>query len=271
MPFAILSAFLASHVFGADPLEPLGRLSDPTIRETSGMVASRKHPGVFWTLSDSGNPPQIHAIRRDGRVLATFRVAVPNVDWEDMAIDDAGHLYLGDIGNNGTILPLRAIYRIDEPDPSRPPKADLPVNLTTFYRFASKAGRFDAESLFILGDDAYLIAKRDDGRDASFYVIRLDPAATLLRPALPRLVGTVPGFVEPATGASLSADGRRLAVVSTRAARVYDRGAAGGLTLRAAVRYKERDLESIAWDGPDLILAAESGELFRLDPGEAKD
>ncbi len=47
----------------------------------------------------------------------------------------------------------------------------------------------------------------------------------------------------------------------TRVVRVYDRAEGGSLTLRGTVRYKERDVESIAWDGPDLILATESGLL----------
>ncbi len=264
MASPIVALLLASFLVGAEPLEPLGRLSDPTIRETSGIVRSRKHPDVFWILSDSGNPPAIHAIRRDGRVLASFRVAAPNVDWEDIATDGAGHLFIGETGNNGNLLPLRAIYRIDEPDPSRSSKDPLPVTLATYYQFASKADRFDAESLFVVGGEAFLIAKRFDGRDAELLSIVLDPASTLLRPTLPRRIGTVPGFVEPATGVALSDDGRRLAVVSTRVVRVYDRDPGGGLTLRATVRYKERDSEAIAWDGPDLILATESGLLFRL-------
>ena len=247
---------------------PGAKLSDPAIRETSGIVEEPwKHPGVFWILSVSGNPAALPAIRRDGRVLASFAVAAPNVDWEDIATDDTGHLFLGDIGNNATLLPLRAIYRIDEPDPSRPSKKPLPVTLATFYRFASKSERFDAESLFVVGSDAFLIAKRFDGRDAGLYALALHPAATLLKPATPRSVGTVPGFTEPATGAALSEDGRRLAVVSTRAVRVYDRDGRGGLTLRGTVRYKERDAEAIAWDGPDLILVTESGLLFRLAGG----
>ena len=245
MASPIVALLLAPFLVGGEPLEPLGRLSDPTIRETSGIVRSRKHPDVFWILSDSGNPPAIHAIRRDGRVLASFRVAAPNVDWEDIATDGDGHLYIGDIGNNGKLLRIRAINRVDEPDPSRPSKAPLPVTLATYFQFASKADRFDAESLFVIGRDAFLIAKRRDGSDAELLALALDPASTLLRPTLPRRIGTVPGFVEPATGA-LSDDGRRLAVVSTRVVRVYDRDPGGGLTLRATVRYKERDSEAIA-------------------------
>jgi hypothetical protein len=197
----VLNVILVIAALGADPLEPLGRLSDPTIRETSGIVKSRKHADVFWILSDSGNPPAIHAVRRDGRLLASYRVAAPNVDWEDVATDDSGHLYLGEIGNNGGLLPLRAVYRVDEPDPSRVSKGELPINLATYYRFPSKAERFDAESLFVIGKDAFLVAKRFDGRDAELFSVSLDPPSPLLRPAFPRKVGSLPGFTEPATGA----------------------------------------------------------------------
>ncbi len=39
-------------------------------------------------------------------------------DWEDIAIDDAGHLYLGDIGNNDAKRDTLFVYEIDEPNPT---------------------------------------------------------------------------------------------------------------------------------------------------------
>ena len=72
--------------------------------------------------------------------MRSYKVEVPNVDWEDIAIDDNGRLYLGDIGNNGNRLPLRAIYRLDEPDPDVEGEGPLHVTLSTYYRFADKAG-----------------------------------------------------------------------------------------------------------------------------------
>jgi hypothetical protein len=260
----IVLTWLALFQGGADPLEPLGRISDRAIRETSGIVKSRKYPDVFWIQSDSGNPPAIHAIHRDGRVLATFRITAPNVDWEDIATDDDGHLYIGEIGNNGTLLPLRAVYRIVEPDPSRPSRADIPVDRTVYYQFPSRKGRFDAESLFVVGTSAFVLSKRFDQQEAEVFALPFDRPAPLIRPIVPKRVEVVPGFIEPATGASLSDDGRRLAVVSSAATRIYDRAEDGRLTLRATVRYKGRDLEAIAWDGLDLILATEAGELFRI-------
>src|SRR3954464_12793012 len=91
----------------------VGRLEHPAIREASGIVASRRHPGVFWVHNDSGNPNFLFAVRRDGTLIREYAINVPNVDWEDIALDDDGHLYLGDIGNNGARLPLRVVYRLD--------------------------------------------------------------------------------------------------------------------------------------------------------------
>ena len=105
---------------GPAALEPLGKLDVRLVPEASGIVKSRRHPGVFWVHNDSGNPPSLFAIRADGRIVREFRLEIPNIDWEDIAIDDQGHLYIGDIGNNLGALPARAIYRIDEPDPAEP-------------------------------------------------------------------------------------------------------------------------------------------------------
>src|SRR5271165_6626864 len=115
------------------PLEHLGRFDARALPEASGIAKSRRHPGIFWVHNDSGNPPALFAIRRDGTVVREFRLEVPNVDWEDIAADNEGHLYLGDIGNNGGLLALRAVYRLDEPDPARPATAPLRVSAATFY------------------------------------------------------------------------------------------------------------------------------------------
>jgi len=247
------------------PLVRVGRLYHPAIREASGIVASRRHPGIFWVHNDSGNPPTLFAVRRDGSLVREYPVGVPNVDWEDIAADDQGHLYIGEIGNNGKKLPLRAIYRVDEPDPAVPAEQPLPVTLSTFYRFPA-GGRFDAESLVIAGKRALVVAKSLDGREAEVFAVPLDPPAPLFRPALPERVATLPGFVEPATGADLSPDGTRLAVCSLKVARVYER-AGDGWKFAGEVRYDAGQVEAIAWDGADLILANEGRDLFRYASG----
>ncbi|MGB2610538.1 MAG: hypothetical protein WBC80_16305, partial [Isosphaeraceae bacterium] len=247
------------------PLEHLGRFDARALPEASGIAKSRRHPGIFWVHNDSGNPPVLFAIRRDGTIVREFRLGVPNIDWEDIAADDQGHLYVGDIGNNGGLLPVRAVYRFDEPDPGKPAGEPLRPSVSAFYGF-SRANRFDAEGLVFEAStgSAVLVAKRFDGREAELFAIPLNPPAPLLRPASPRRIGTLPGFVEPATGASLSDDSQLLAVCSSAVTRVYRRGDDLGWNLLAEVRYDSLPVEGITWDGRDLILVSEGRGVDRI-------
>jgi hypothetical protein len=265
--FAVIP-LLAAVVLAGDPpspLQPLGRVDLRVLPEASGIVKSRRHPGIFWVHNDSGNPPALFAIGRDGAIIREFRVAAPNIDWEDIAIDDEGHLYLGDIGNNGGLLAIRAIYRIDEPDPQKPATKPLPVSAATFYRFAPES-RFDAEGLVFDPsiNSAVVVSKRFDGRDAELFAIPFQPPAPLLRPVKSRRLGTLPGFVEPGTGASLSADGQLLAVCSAAVTRVYQRGKEFSWSRLAEVAYPVTSVEGITWDGADLILVSEGRGIDRI-------
>ena len=107
----------------------VARISDLRITESSGVIASRRYPDVFWTHNDGGGPKKqvLYAIDREGKTRAAFPVVGPRFhDWEDIAIDDAGHLYLGDIGNNdvrGTSWPsIKSTSRIRRRAPAPFPR-----------------------------------------------------------------------------------------------------------------------------------------------------
>lgn len=257
----MLLLFVVLALFpGENKAVQVGTLAEPEIREASGIVKSRTHRGVYWVHNDSGNPPALYAVRRDGTLIRRYEVSAPNIDWEDIATDGQGHLYLGDIGNNGAQLPLRAIYQLDEPDPSQPAAAPLKVNFSVFYTFPKKE-RFDAESLVIKGTNALLITKRLDGKDAVLKSLPLGEPTSLLNPAKPKDLGTLPGFPEPATGADLTPDGKRLAVVSLAKVRVYARTGKGWRQIGQA-DFRADGVEAIAWDGDDLILAGEGRGIY---------
>ncbi len=245
------------------PLDRVGTLTDPALREISGLVASRRHPGIFWAVADSNNPPLLFALRADGRLVATFRVGVANVDWEDVATDDRGNLYIGEIGNNGGRLPLRSIYRVAEPDPAAPTNRPLPVAESSFYRF--DADRFDAEALFIRDGEAIVVAKGRDIEGARLFAIPIDPPSSVFRPSRPQPRGRLARFVEPATGGSLTPDGRRLAVCGTNVVRVYEATEAGAWRLVAERKFRGDDqVEAVAWERDDLVLAGERGGIYRI-------
>src|SRR5215510_2509748 len=109
----LLASLLPASLTAGNAAEPgqdvapsvrlLARMSEPRIEESSGVVASRRYTDVFWTHNDGGGPKKqvLYAIDREGNTRAIFSVVdVTLHDWEDIAIDDAGHLYIGDIGNN---------------------------------------------------------------------------------------------------------------------------------------------------------------------------
>ncbi|MFO0891502.1 MAG: hypothetical protein U0790_20460 [Isosphaeraceae bacterium] len=226
----------------------------------------------MWVHNDSGNPPILFAIRPDGRVVREFPLAVPNLDWEDIATDGRGHLYLADIGNNGGLMAVRAVYQFDEPNPGEPRPTPLRPRAAWFYRFP-ESGRFDAEGLYLAGggEKIIIVSKRLDGREAELYSIPSDRPAPLFRPAMPLRLGTLPRFVEPVTGTSLSADGSRLAACSYTITRVYERGGNDEWRLLSEVRYPFAEIEAITWDGLDLILASEGGGLERIPEKAWKD
>jgi hypothetical protein len=263
--FVLFSLVLTALAVADSPpvLQALGKFDTRAIPEASGLVKSRRYPGIFWVHNDSGNLPYLFAIRRDGTIVRQFRLAVPNVDWEDIAADDRGHLYLGDIGNNFGLLAIRAIYRIDEPDPDRPPSGPIPAKSTVYFKLPGK-DRFDAEGLFVEAGTAFVVSKRRDGREAELFAVPLEPPAPMQDPALLRRVGALPGFVEPATGASLSEDGELLAVCSYAVLRVYRKGQDRAWGMIAEVRYEPSSVEGVAWDRLDLILASEGRGLDRV-------
>jgi hypothetical protein len=260
----LVAVFLAAS--GPDALVSVGQVHHPQAVELSGLVASRRYDGVFWTHPDSGNPPLLFAIKADGTVLASYKVDALNLDWEDITTDAEGHLVLCDTGNNTHLVPVRSLIVLDEPDPRKPVTGTLPVLYTIYYRY-SHGDVFDAEAVVISLGEALLISKTEAGKPTFVYSIPLrEPESHI--PPIPKKLGVLPDFSEPATGADLSADGRFLAVCALDVARVYEFSAEHGCRLVREVRYPSRFIEGISWAGNDLFLVEETGRLWAIPARE---
>jgi hypothetical protein len=197
----------------------------------SGIVASKRYPGVLWAIRDRGGQshpgkPQnaLYAYKvTDGRVGtvagAAFKAVplpVPAHDWEDIGRDREGNLWIADIGNNECDRTDTALLKVAEPDPAAPGPAKL---LATYhYRFPAPpsgcAGR-NAEAMFLVDDVPYLIDKSTQSTVYRFP--RLDPSATVTL----EKVGALAGQPANLSGADLSVDRSRLAVDSHTTLYVY--------------------------------------------------
>lgn len=99
--------------------EMVGVLAEHAVSEVSGLAASRRHPGVYWVHNDSGHPAELHAIDAGGRRLASVRIPVAAIDWEDIAWFEwqgRSHLLLADVGDNGGIREELQLVAVAEPD-----------------------------------------------------------------------------------------------------------------------------------------------------------
>ncbi|MFD9610190.1 WD40 repeat domain-containing protein [Streptomyces sp. NPDC059083] len=77
-------------------------IEDSRITESSGLAASRAHPGIYWTHNDQ-DAPLIYGIdSRTGKTVATLTMAGVGTprDMEAIAVGPDGDLYVGDIGDN---------------------------------------------------------------------------------------------------------------------------------------------------------------------------
>lgn len=172
-PRAVAAAALAVTALAAGTLLAAGpravaddgpddfTIEDSRITESSGLAASRAHPGVYWTHNDSEDGPYVYAVDSEtGKTVATvtMRGIMPR-DVEGISIGPDGDVYVGDIGDNlGGRWSEVWIYRFPEPKKLRN------VTLTpTRYTVQYADGPRDAESLMVHPKTgrAYVASKSD--------------------------------------------------------------------------------------------------------------
>lgn len=202
----------------------LADLADASITESSGLVASRRNPGLFWTHNDSGGGPFIYALDRRGQTRGVWQVAgAANRDWEDIAAGPGprstlSYLYLGDIGDNSRRREEVIVYRVVEPLVPTAGSASTRKNprqteTAEVFRLSYPDGSHDAEALLVhpRTGDIYIVTKSF----LSAAGVYRAPVTALRGGRVTKLVRVgdlrVPGLLSSAiTGGDISPDGRRV-------------------------------------------------------------
>ncbi|MEN2421244.1 hypothetical protein AABB02_24505 [Streptomyces rimosus] len=144
-------------------------ITDPRIKESSGLAASRTHPGVYWTHNDSDDGPYVYAVdSRTGRTVATVTlrgIGDPR-DVEAISVGPDGNVYVGDIGDNlGGTWNHVWIYRFPEPERLRDQTVTA-AQLTVKY----DEGPRDAEAMMVHPKTGrvYIASKKKSGGAALY-------------------------------------------------------------------------------------------------------
>jgi hypothetical protein len=259
MKMTSLLLFLVSMALaGAQPVEvapgvvQLGNLVNEGIAESSGVDSSRRLRGVYWTHSDSGGAT-LYSFTTNGAVLGQWEIPDLDLrDWEDITCF-AGRIYIADIGNDHGNP--GDIYVVKEPNPRR--SGSLRVLKRVELKYPD--GPFDAESFFISRAYGYLI-KKESG---NAHVFRF------------KLSGKLAGRLEeqcelntgsPVTGADVTSDNKRLAVITEAGAYLFALPRRvpmeGTIDPVLVVPYGLATMEGCAFSRDGLIVTAETGEIL---------
>ena len=202
--------------------------------EGSGLAASRRSPGRFWSHNDSGEPM---LVALDARGSVTGRVRVENAkveDWEAVATGPcpAGTcVYIGDIGDNDAERDRISVYRIAEPSAD----GDSTVRAEVFHA-SYPDGAHDAETLLAAGDGRLFVVTKGETGPVAMYAFPRDlrPGSTV---RLERVGGARDGGKRSdenrITDGSVSPDGEWIVLRS----------------LRSLTFHRAADLLSGNWDG----------------------
>lgn len=244
-----------------------GTMKKKTMKEISGLAASRQTPGYLWAHGDenTGDNRKIIAIQPDGTLAMTVNLTTPNTDrddWEDIATgiyDGKNYVFIGAIGDNDLAFNDQYyIYYFEEPAISSGTQ-NVTVDTIRFGYPDNKA--HNTETLMYDNvEQMFYIADKVDG---VCHLYKL-PFSTTYGTGVQRLtevcaLGNGSKF-KLANGGDITPDGHWMAIKNEEYILLWERQGAESLSataLRNPVQVmayqKEEQGESLAWLNDSLF------------------
>lgn len=216
-PSVLLLALVSCDTGNLDVLADLPL----TLKEVSG-TETLFGSELIWMLNDGGNAPKIYGLNKQGDIIKELVINAKNNDWEDLASDKHGNLYIGDFGNNLSKRKNLAILKVKARDLS----SDSLVEVERIsFRYPNqskfppkkKQRHFDSEAFVHYNDSLYIFTKsrvRNDFGKTNLYKIPAKRGNHLAE-----LIGTFnscPDIECWITSADISIDEKKVVLLTSR-------------------------------------------------------
>ncbi len=111
---------------------------------------------ILWTIQDAGNSNNLFGLNLKGHIVRNIDISnAKNKDWEDLASDSIGNIYIGDFGNNNEKRKKFRILKVKYADLNNASaKAEI-IEFTLPKHQDSK----DFEAFFLLNNSFYIFSK----------------------------------------------------------------------------------------------------------------
>lgn len=255
-----------------NPIAGLTKVGDmpSEVPESSGL-ARGPEAGTFYTHGDTRSPgggPSLYLVRQNGELVRRIEPqGVQQRDWESLAQDGQGRLYIADCGNNGNDRRDLTIYRYDPKNPGAVGQIQFTYPDQQAFPPAKDQRNFDVEASLWHGGQLYLFTRdRANARVSKIYRLQADGPARQVAERAGQI--SVPGEV---SDAALSPDGRRLALVGHGQLWLADvaPGRFSGTKVRNVPLPGTGQTEGVVFiDNGHLLISSEQGALYRYELGQ---
>jgi hypothetical protein len=239
-------------------LQKVGEMTK--VPESSGLARANT-AGTFYTFADAGNEPILYKVDMTGRLLERSQLPFANVDWESIAQDDKGTLFIADAGNNNSSRRDLAVYRLN-PGTSETTKIKFAYSDQKAFPPGKKERNFDCEASLWHAGKLYLFTKdRAQHTTSKVYTMPDQPGQQTAR-LLTSL--SIPGEV---TDANLSPNGKRLALMAREELFILDGEDLASALKATPKRYALKgagQTEGVVFlDDQTLMISTEEGFLYQ--------
>jgi hypothetical protein len=242
-------------------ISKIGKLSS-VVNESSGL-AKGADKNTYWSVNDSGGKAELYQIDSKGKLLSTLKVdQASNTDWEDLATDPDGNIYIGDIGNNANTRHSLTVYKISE---HKAGTEKITFNYSDQKQFPPPPEKlnYDCEAFFYFKENLYYFSK--NGSKTNHFV-RLYRSPSVAGDYSLTPIDSI-AIKTQVTSADVSPDGKTFALLTYGKILLFEIGDNGVnfKNPKGCFRFVKKQTEALIFvSNTDMVVTNEQGEMFKI-------